>query len=224
MSKLIKSDGSFIQASAHTAPQLERETARVHRVKHEEDKATLEARIRRECETMYTSRIAEAYQQGFMNGKSEGIGESAAEAEAYKADLAGRADELMGSIGEQHAQLREIVEETVVRLSLEIASRLIKREIELSSPVVGQIREAIKRILGVEKVKIKINRADEELVRSQKTELHQAADSVKEFVLDMDDKISAGGCILESELGNVDARLETQMKQIELALRDHTRS
>jgi flagellar assembly protein FliH len=224
LSKLIKSAGTHVQAVAHTAPVLERETARVHRISREEDKAALEARVRHECEVMYTSRIAEAYAKGFSDGRADGINASLEENEAFKADLAQRSDELLGAIGEQHAQLRSAVEQTVIDLSLEIGSRILKREIELTSPVVGQIREAMKRILGVEKVRIKVNHADEDLVRSHKTDLHQAADSVKEFVVETDEKVSAGSCILESELGNVDARIETQLRQIELALREHSHS
>jgi flagellar assembly protein FliH len=222
LSKLIKSDGSVVQAVAHNSPILEREAGRVHRVKREEDKAALEVRVRHECEVLYTTRIAEAYGKGFTDGQAESITAAQQECEAFKSTLAARNEELLDSISQEHARLRETVESAVIDLALEIGSRIVKREIELSSPVIGQIREAMKRILGVEKVKIKINRADEDLVRSHKTDLHHAADSVKEFVLDPDDKISLGSCILESELGNVDARIETQMKQIELALRDHS--
>jgi len=211
-------------ARPHSALVLERETARVHRVAREEDKAGLEARIRHECETMYTKRIAEAYAKGFSDGVAEGVASGAEENEAYQAALMQRSDELLESLGGLNERLRTEAETSVIALALEISARIMKREVELASPVLGQIREALKRILGVEKVKIKINKADEELVRSHKNELHQTADSVKEFVLDVDDKITEGGCILESELGNVDARLETQLRQIESALREHTKS
>ncbi|MGE5314477.1 MAG: FliH/SctL family protein [Acidobacteriota bacterium] len=224
MSKLIKSGITKVQAVAHTAPVLEREAARVHRVKREEDKADLEARIRSECEAMYTAKIAEAYAKGVADGRDEAAAQASGDYEAYKAHAAARCEEFMTAIGEQHAALRNTVEETVIALALEIGSRVVKREIELSSPIIAQIRDALRRILGVEKVRIKINRQDEELVRAQKTELHQAADSVKEFVLDIDEKITPGGCILESELGNVDARIETQLRQIEDALGEHTHS
>ncbi len=224
MSNLIKSEKAATAARPHNALVLERETGRVHRVAREEDKAALEARIRHECETMYTKQIAEAYAAGFSNGVAEGIASGAEETAACQAALVRRSDELLRSFGELHERLRADAEETVIRLALEISARIVKREIELGSPVLAQIREALKRILGVEKVKIKIHNADQELVRSHKNELHQTADSVKEFVVDVDDKITEGGCILESELGNVDARLETQLKQIESALREHTKS
>jgi flagellar assembly protein FliH len=223
LSNLIKLEQGQQAALPHNALVLEREAARVHRVSREEDKAALEARVRHECEVMYTKQIAAAYQKGYEAGAVEAQSAGTAENEAIRAELLTRSGELLNAIGDQHNHLRSAVETTVIDLALEISTRIVKREVELESPVLAQIREAIKRILGVEKVKMKINKADEDLVRSHKTDLHQAADSVKEFVLDADDKISVGSCILESELGNVDARIETQMKQIETAMREHSR-
>jgi flagellar assembly protein FliH len=224
LSNLIKLDQASTAALPHNALVLERETARVHRVvTREEDKATLVTRIRHECEVIYTKRIAEAYAKGLADGTAAGTEAGAAENEAYRAGLLARSEELLAALGQQHEALRALAETTVIDLALEISACVVKREVVLESPVIMQIREAIKRILGVEKVKIKINTADEELVRTHKTDLHQAADSVKEFVIDVDDKISEGSCILESELGNVDARIETQMKQIETAMREHAR-
>ncbi len=223
MSNLIKSDLAIQTALPHSALVLEREEGRVHRIRREEDKVALEARVRHECEVLYTTQIAEAYAKGVADGSAEALAAGASDVEECKAGLRQRCDDVMSALGEQHTLLRSTVETAVIDLALEIATRVLKREIELASPVLAQIREAIKRILGVEKVKIKINRNDEDLVRVHKTDLHHAADSVKEFVLDPDDKISGGSCILESELGNVDARIETQLKQIETALREHSR-
>jgi flagellar assembly protein FliH len=44
------------------------------------------------------------------------------------------------------------------------------------------------------------------------------ADSVKEIVIEADGKVERGGCIIESELGNIDARISTQFALIEEAL------
>jgi flagellar assembly protein FliH len=223
LSNLIKSDQASQSALPHNALVLEREAGRVHRVAREEDKAALETRVRHECEVMYTKQVAEAYAKGYADGIATGLSSGAAENEAYRQELCARSEALLTAIGAEHEVMRATVETVTIGLALEISSRVVKREVELATPVLAQIREAIKRILGVEKVKIKINQSDEDVVRSHKTDLHQTADSVKEFVLDVDDKISEGSCILESELGNVDARIETQMKQIETALREHSR-
>jgi Flagellar biosynthesis/type III secretory pathway protein len=44
------------------------------------------------------------------------------------------------------------------------------------------------------------------------------ADSVREIVIESDNKVERGGCIIESDLGNIDARLSTQFELIEEAL------
>jgi flagellar assembly protein FliH len=228
LSNLIKSDNGAQKAFTLNAVVLERDEARVHRVKRkeeeQEEKAALELRVRHECEVFYTSQIAAAYEKGFSDGTAKEREAGTKVIEACRADIRKRSDEVFTALATQYETLRLSTEKIVIDLAMEISTRVVKREIEISSPVITHIREAIKRILGVEKVQIKININDEDLVRSHKGDLHQAADSVKEFVIDSDEKISAGGCILESELGNVDARIEFQLKQIDSALREHSRN
>jgi flagellar assembly protein FliH len=80
------------------------------------------------------------------------------------------------------------------------------------------MREAIRRIVGVEIITVRVHPEDEALVRSHRSALLSSSDSVREIVIEGDESIERGGCILESATGNVDARIGSQLRQIETAL------
>ena len=93
------------------------------------------------------------------------------------------------------------------------------REIEVDEgAVLARSREAIRKIIGVDKIKIHVSPSDEEYIREHRNELSSYADSVKEIVIEADSKVERGGCVIESELGNIDARVSTQFELIEEAL------
>ena len=111
------------------------------------------------------------------------------------------------------------LEQDAYRFALAVAERIVKREITLDESVVmRQIRDAIRRIIGVETITVRVHPDDETLVRSHRPALLSSSDSVREIIIEGDDTVERGGCILESATGNVDARIGSQLRQIESAL------
>ncbi|MBX2989629.1 MAG: hypothetical protein KF749_00525 [Bacteroidetes bacterium] len=128
-------------------------------------------------------------------------------------------EQLAGNIVREYERLQREAERCVVALALGIAERIVKREVMLDNEmVVRQIHEATKRIIGVERIKIRVNPADEEFVRNHRTQILASSDAVRDVAVEGDETIERGGCILESESGNVDALIATQMERIGVAL------
>ncbi len=128
-------------------------------------------------------------------------------------------EQLTGNIIREYERLQREAERGVVALALGIAERIVKREVRLDNEmVVRQIHEATKRIIGVERIKIRVNPADEEFVREHRTQILASSDAVRDVAVERDETIERGGCILESESGNVDALIATQLERIGLAL------
>ncbi len=164
------------------------------------------------------SDVTRAYEEGFEAGKNEAT-------KALRAEYDKRVDEVVGSFTSMVSQFSEEMENygkdydtAIMRLSLAIARRIVAREIDLDEgAVLSRSREAIRKIIGVERVKIHVNPVDEEYIREHRSELNNYADSVKEIVIEADNRVERGGCIIESELGNIDARISTQFELIEEA-------
>jgi flagellar assembly protein FliH len=163
--------------------------------------------------------VAEAFEQGFEAGKKE---VSLAIQAEYERKTREAVDAFATAIREfqaETARYNQDFDRAIVTLSLAIAKRVVAREIEVDEhAVLDRSREALRKIIGVEKIKIHVNPADEEYIREHRNELSAYADSVKEILIEADGKVERGGCIIESELGNIDARVSTQFELIEEAL------
>jgi flagellar assembly protein FliH len=192
---------------------------------HEETAAfgVQEGRNGAESQLDVTALLEEARQEGYNRGyeqsKKDAEEEHLRRMEEYKKNQLDpqllQMAQMIESIQSAWTILHTKLEETVITISLAIAGRIVKKEITRDSQIVlPQIREALKRITGVEKLMLHVNPKDEELVRQHRAQLLAAAGSVRDIILESDEKVSPGGCVLESESGNVDATIETQMKKI----------
>lgn len=107
-------------------------------------------------------------------------------------------------------------ESQIVRMVMEIAEKVIGREVERGA-VVDVVKKAISQSVG-QKITIRVHPSDFAVIKEKETELLAEIDRTQSITVKEDEAISAGGCILETEMGSVDARLETQLKAIRKAL------
>ncbi len=163
--------------------------------------------------------ISEAYEKGFEAGKLDASRALQSEYDRKVEEVTVNFPSVLREFAAEVARFNQDFDKAVVTLALAIARRIVAREIaEDESAVLARSREAIRKIIGVERIKIHINPSDEEYMREHRNELSAYADSVKEIVIEADGKVERGGCIIESELGNIDARVSTQFELIEEAL------
>ena len=108
-------------------------------------------------------------------------------------------------------------ESELVKLGSAIARKIVGEELRCSDETIVSIaREALKSAHRAKSIFIRANAADARALNKQKTSLGLPAACTIE--IQVDSTMDPGGCVIESELGIVDARLETQMKVIEAAL------
>jgi flagellar assembly protein FliH len=130
-----------------------------------------------------------------------------------------RVEKFFAHAAEQWSGLHAVSEEATVKFAFGIAERIIRKEISVDrNIVVAQIKEGIRRVLGVETVKIRVHPEDLPLVREQKAGIQASGDALREIVVEGDESLEPGDCIIESDMGNIDARITTQLKQIENVL------
>ena len=107
----------------------------------------------------------------------------------------------------------------MLRLSLKIAEQIIRSEVSLHRDVsLNIVSEAISRVSDREQIIVRANREDAEYLKRYKDRLAGMLDGVKSFSILEDANVEAGGCIIETNLGFVDARISTKLKAIEEAL------
>ncbi len=163
--------------------------------------------------------LDEAFQQGRAAGRREAEQDAAAGLQEKIDEERARCQALAASLTDQLAALADRLEREAFQFALAVAGRILKREVTLDDQaVLGQIHDAVRRVSGVESVRVRVNPRDEALVRQERPLLMTSSESVRELIIETDDKIEPGGCMLETGSGTVDARFSTQLEQIEAAL------
>lgn len=105
----------------------------------------------------------------------------------------------------------EVLREPLVDLVFALAEKIIQREAE-RAPFVGEtIARALLRLPQRERVIVRVNPEECALVREMKEDLFRRVDGLEFLEVKEDPRVARGGCIVETQFGNVDARIETQI-------------
>jgi len=140
--------------------------------------------------------------------RQEGIAQGLAEWNRIVARASQKADELSKSW-----------EETMLRLSIRVAEKIVGEQLRLHpESIVEIVREVLKSIRPGKHLTIQVNPADAQYARARIDRLKEALGTSSEFEIVAAANVAPGGCVIESELGIIDARLETQLKCLEDAL------
>jgi flagellar biosynthesis/type III secretory pathway protein FliH len=111
------------------------------------------------------------------------------------------------------------LEPQVVRLAVAVARRILEREMQGDPDAIGRtVRKAITHLADRETMTLRLHPADLEGLRKEKVKLLDEFDGVREITLQADENVRPGGCIVETDLLTVDARIESQLEQIMSAL------
>jgi type III secretion protein L len=136
--------------------------------------------------------------------RQEGIAKGLAEWNEILARAASRAEELSNSW-----------EETMLRLAVKVAEKIIGEQLTVQpATIVGIVREVLKGTRAGRHMTIQVNESEAQQVRSRIDSLKELGVS-SEIAIVASQSIPPGGCVVESELGIIDARLETQLKCLE---------
>lgn len=152
----------------------------------------------------------QAYRSGFEDGKEIMSEEQERVVQLFL--------NLIEELKNQREEYLKSVEKEMVGLSLEIASKVIQQKIKQDEKVIlKNLKHALRHLLDKGRIVIRLNPADLEMVSKHSEEL-KAAQGLKELILEEDSKVTRGGCLIYSELGHIDAQIETQLEMIGKAL------
>jgi flagellar assembly protein FliH len=134
--------------------------------------------------------------------------EAEAEIEPMRAELA-QSLELVMALREQVAAVAEY---EMVQLAVEIAKKIVRREVTVDREIVISLaRVALSRLHNRAVATVRLNPEDYQYVAMHRERLTTAGS----INLIADPSITRGGCLVETELGDVDARIEQQFGEIE---------
>ena len=144
-------------------------------------------------------------------------------AQAQEAQVNGQAAVALGNLVaavEEIRQVREVWkgdwEARLLPLAVAIAERLVRRELRCSADIsLNWIREALELVSGNDPLRLRVNPIEFQTRREMIEELLRQQGLTENVELVADDAVSAGGCLVDTPFGNIDQRLETQLKRLE---------
>ena len=157
--------------------------------------------------------------QGYQIGFEEGHAEGMAAAEAAMRPMLEGLHALLTGIQENHTAFYRAAERQVIDLSLQIAQKVIEREVEnMPDLAVNVIRGALEEMDARTAVRVRVNPDDAELLQRRWTQVVPSAVGADRIELVADESIQPGGGIIETTHGQVDAQLGTKLEQLGNAL------
>ncbi len=138
-------------------------------------------------------------------------------AEANEAALSELENLLLDAHEKRDTVLRE-VEKDMLRLAVKLAEKIVGREIKRDKTAIAEmISTALQNARQQERITVRVNPTDL-LLLQENIERFSTGGRTRFIDFVADPRVSTSGCIIESEVGTVDARLETQLRILERAL------
>jgi flagellar biosynthesis/type III secretory pathway protein FliH len=106
-----------------------------------------------------------------------------------------------------------------VRLAVQIAQRVLGRELRVDRTVVNQIAEAALQYVAVDGVvRLRVSPDDYQQFEQYWTGRHGRRESERAYEIVADPEVNAGGIVIDTRAGVVDAQIETQLDEIARAI------
>jgi len=152
--------------------------------------------------------VEEARQIGHAEGLAAGLEEARAMLEPATAALA----EAVRSVAEQGDDFLLAAERAAVDLALQLAEKIVGAAIEADpEAVLGVIAGALRRATVRDHLVLEVNPADFELVHDLADELAARVGGIRRLDVIAERRVSRGGCVVRTEDGEIDARIEEQL-------------
>lgn len=152
-----------------------------------------------------------AEERGLAAAQARIAEEVAREAEPLRERLAATLNELQTL----RAQIAQRAERDLVRLSIEIARKIVHREVSVDPDIVLTLARVVLSRLhtGVSNsvARIHLHPDDVAYVQMHQAQLEVASSSI-EFIADR--TVEPGGCLVHTEMGDIDARIDQQFAEI----------
>ncbi|MGA2615260.1 MAG: flagellar assembly protein FliH [Spirochaetia bacterium] len=173
---------------------------------------TKAAELENEIKARITQTEREAYEKGHADGHAKGYDEG-------KAEVARLVDSLHTIITKAIEKRNEIIEEAetqIINLVLLIVKKVIKVISEnQKNVVINNVVQALRKLKSRGDVVIRVNLADLELTSEHVKDFMKMVENVKSITVLEDSSVDRGGCIIETDFGQIDARISSQLHEIE---------
>jgi len=166
------------------------------------------AQARSQQEQIYQENKEAGFQKGHEEGYQNGKGEVERLIDRLHTIINGAIEKRNDIINEAETQLIDLV--------ILIATKVVKVISENQrNVVINNVVQALRKLKSRGNVAIRVNLADLDLTTDNVQSFMKMVENVKSIVVMEDTSVDKGGCIIETDFGQIDARISSQLKEIE---------
>ncbi|MCL2444074.1 MAG: flagellar assembly protein FliH, partial [Treponema sp.] len=167
-----------------------------------------------EFETRQTleTELKEAREQGKVEGREDGYADGKAEVDR----LIERTQTILERAQNKRGEILGETEKEIIDLVLLISRKVIKVISENQRDIiVSNVIEALRKVKAKGSVIIRVNIADLKLATEHKQDFIRLMEGVNTIHVIEDSSVDSGGCIIETDFGEIDARIASQLAELE---------
>jgi flagellar assembly protein FliH len=179
---------------------------------NEREIKSLKQRIVEAEKSSYQKGLAE----GTQKGRAEGYAKAKSEMDERIRALQKQAQNVLQSLEKKKQAIFTESEQTVTNLIMALVRKIIAVETKTNPEVVsGVVKRALGFIGEKQNIYIKVNPEDVKKVKDELPLWVPINKALQQLNIEEDPRIQRGGCIISTDAGQVDARIETQLREME---------
>jgi flagellar assembly protein FliH len=154
---------------------------------------------------------AAARQAGYQDGYRDGLAALDSFKQSFAKQMAAQVGQLLHNFGSQIDALEQQMAQAVAQAAVMLARRVVRGELQTRPEHVGEVaQQAVNAVLlSARHIRVMVHPDDHPLVAAGAAEALQARGA---RLLPLAE-IERGGCLVESDLGQIDARIESRWRQ-----------
>jgi flagellar assembly protein FliH len=209
------------EAEAVAFEEVKRKTNQAQKTKQEADveaKRIVEDAQKKaeEIEAGVNQKMEQIENQAFEKGYREGHEKGYSGGQEEVARLVERLHLIMTKAIEKRNEIIEESETQLINLVLLISKKVIKVISEnQKNVVINNVIQALRKLKSRGDVVIRVNLSDLELTTEHTKDFLKMVENVKSVTVLEDSSVDKGGCVIETDFGQIDARVSSQLHEIE---------
>ncbi len=158
------------------------------------------------------SLISKAQNQGSEQGRAEGFDAGKAEVDR----LVERVHKIIEAVQNKRQEILDSTEQQIVDLVILMTRKVVKIMSEnQKSVIMSNVVQALKKVKGRGDVTLRVNLADIKLTTEHIQDFIREVENIKNITVVEDSSVEKGGCIVETDFGAIDARIASQLGELE---------
>ncbi|HHY14947.1 MAG TPA: hypothetical protein GX521_02610 [Firmicutes bacterium] len=154
-----------------------------------------------------------AQEEGFRAGQKEGFDAGRKEVNAKAESFLSLLEQTVHSAAEERAKALAMLEEDFLKFSLILADKIVKKAVsEDVSWLQPLLDEGLARLGTVQQIIVRLHPEDYAMTQERQREFQLAKRADLQF--EVDPTVTRGGCVIESEKGAIDGRLEKRLGKL----------